>query len=314
MLIDQIDYSKEKKIRISPCNSNRASELGHECTRYLVYNRTIWDQKIPHDVGLQYVFDMGNEIEAIVLKELSEAGFALENQQRDFQDAQHKITGHIDSMIIIDGKKHLLEVKSSSPYIFDTITDLDSVKNHKFPYIRKYYAQVNLYLYLSGVSDEGILLFKNKTSGKYKEILIPLDYELCENLLKKAEEIEGHLKNNTLPDRIQYDDQICGKCPFVHICCPSPKSEGVQFIVDNELEELLQEYDTLQSSVKKFKEIDEQLKLRLKEQDKICIGDFYITGGWRQSTKYNIPNDIKATYKETSQYWVKKITKIQEVQ
>lgn len=309
MITEQLDFSKEKKIKLSPCNSNRASELGHECLRYLVYNRTHWDKKTLHNIGLQYIFDMGNEIESIVLKELNEAGFSLQQQQRDFQDQEHKITGHIDSVIIINDKRYLLEIKSCSPYVFETISDPESIKNHRYPYIRKYYAQINLYMYLSGISEEGILLFKNKSTGRYKDILIQLDYKLCENLLKKAEQIEKHLKDKTLPERIEFNEQLCGDCPFQYICLPSPSSEEIKFIINTELEELLEEYDQLKNSATRFKKVDDLLKIKLKGQDKISIGDFYITGKWRKCTKYNIPSAIKNKYEESYQYWVKNISK-----
>ena len=309
MLIENIDSSKERKIRISPCNSNRASQLGHDCVRYLVYERTAWDQKVPHDVGLQYIFDMGNDVENIVIRELKEAGFNIEQQQRDFQDKDHRITGHIDSIINVDGDKYLLEIKSVSPYIFDTLIDEKSIRNHKLSYIRKYYAQLNLYLYLAGLGEKGILLFKNKTNGRYKEIIVNLDYDYCENLLKRATQIENHLKNDTLPERIEYDENLCNGCPYNHICCPSPKSEGVKFIDNEEVQELLEEYDELKEKAARFKIVDDLLKKELAEQDQISIGDFYITGKWRSLTRYNVPQEVKDNYKETSKYWVKKITR-----
>jgi len=43
MIVDRILESK--KPQLYPVHSNRASELGHECLRYLVYNRTRWQEK-----------------------------------------------------------------------------------------------------------------------------------------------------------------------------------------------------------------------------------------------------------------------------
>ena len=66
MIVEKILQSKERKIKGYPVNSNRASDLGVPCVRYHVLNRTRWQEKALHDVGLQFVFDMGNEIEEIV--------------------------------------------------------------------------------------------------------------------------------------------------------------------------------------------------------------------------------------------------------
>ena len=54
---------KKSKVRIWPCHVNRASNLGHPCERYLVYSRTAWDKKAPHEWELQVVFDEGNNQE-----------------------------------------------------------------------------------------------------------------------------------------------------------------------------------------------------------------------------------------------------------
>ena len=67
MIVEKVLESKEREIKQWPVNSNRASQLGHECVRYHVYERTRWQEKSLHGVGLQMVFDMGREIEEIVL-------------------------------------------------------------------------------------------------------------------------------------------------------------------------------------------------------------------------------------------------------
>jgi len=66
MIVEKVIESKQRKIKGYPVNSNRASDLGVPCVRYHVLNRTRWQEKSLHDVGLQFVFDMGNEIEEIV--------------------------------------------------------------------------------------------------------------------------------------------------------------------------------------------------------------------------------------------------------
>jgi len=85
MIVEKIIETKKSKIKGYPVNSNRASELGHPCLKYHVLSRTRWEEKSLHDVGLQFIFDMGNEIEEIVLKELAEAGIKVIEQQRSFQ-------------------------------------------------------------------------------------------------------------------------------------------------------------------------------------------------------------------------------------
>ena len=55
-IVGRIYSQKERKIKINPCHTNRASELGHPCLRYLVYIRTSWQDRVPHGLGLQLLF------------------------------------------------------------------------------------------------------------------------------------------------------------------------------------------------------------------------------------------------------------------
>ena len=105
MIVEKIIESKERKIKQHPVNSNRASDLGIPCVRYHVLNRTRWQEKSLHDVGLQFVFDMGNDIEEIVFKELAEAGIKVIEQQRSFEWKEYGITGHVDGKILTDNAR-----------------------------------------------------------------------------------------------------------------------------------------------------------------------------------------------------------------
>ena len=196
MIVEQIIESKQKRIKAYPGNSNRASDLGNPCLRYHVFNRTRWEEKTLHDVGLQQVFDLGNDIEDIALKELAAAGFKIIEQQKPFNWAQYQITGHMDGMILIDGQAYPLEIKSSSPFVFDTIHDINSLKNGKYAYLRKYPVQLNLYMLMSNI-ERGVFLFKNKVNGAYKEVWMDLDLAMGEETLQRAEAINAHIAAGT---------------------------------------------------------------------------------------------------------------------
>lgn len=85
MIVERIMEAKQKKIKQYPVNSNRASDLGHPCVKYHVLNRTRWQEKELHDATLQAVFDLGNEFEQIIMKDLNEAGIPVIEQQRPFE-------------------------------------------------------------------------------------------------------------------------------------------------------------------------------------------------------------------------------------
>ena len=309
MFIERVTESKLKKIKVWPVNSNRASDLGNPCIRYHVLNRTRYEEKALHDVGLQYVFDMGNEIEDIVLKELAEAGVKVIEQQKAFSWKEYEITGHCDGKIIDGEKVYPLEIKSCSPFVFKMINTIDDLKKGKYFYLRKYPTQLNLYMLMDG-HDKGVFIFKDKNSGQLKEIWMDLDYALGEETLKRAESINAHLKAGTVPDGIN-DDFVCGGCPFTHVCLPDRVGKEVEMIDNAELEELLDRYYALKPYAKEYDDVDEQIKKAVEGREKLLVGNYFITGKYQDRTTYNVPQEIKQQYKGTMKVWKRTITKVE---
>jgi len=300
MIVEKIIESKERKIKQHPVNSNRASDLGVPCVRYHVLNRTRWQEKSLHDVGLQFVFDMGNEIEEIVLKELAEAGIKVIEQQRSFEWKEYGITGHIDGKIFSDGQIYPMEIKSCSPYVFKSINSINDLKNGKYGYLRKYPVQLNLYLLMDN-KEKGVFLFKDKTSGQIKEIWMDIDMDLGEETLKRAEAINEHIKAGTMPDPIG-EEMWCNGCPFAHICLPEQIGKEVE-VDTSELATMLDRLEELKPIVKEYEEIDEQVKEIVKGREKVLAGNWFVTGKYYQRKSYDIPADLKAQFEKVTNYW-----------
>lgn len=297
MITEAILESKRRKILSYPVHSNRASDLGNPCVRYHVYNRTRWAEKSLHDVGLQQVFDLGNDFEAIVLKELAEAGIKIIEQQRSFEWKEYQITGHVDGLVQDNGNAYPIEIKSMSPFVFDSIQDINSLKKGKYAYLRKYPTQLNLYMLMKGI-ERAVFLFKNKSTGAYKEVWMDLDYDLGEETLKRAEAINAHVAAGTLPDRIA-DDRQCDDCPFVHICIPDHVGKEVE-IDTGELEVMLDRLEALKEAKKEYEEIDGQVKRLVEGREKILAGAWYISGRWVDKKEFTV---------KAGRYWSKKIVK-----
>ena len=308
MIVERVIEAKKKKIKQYPCHTNRASEMGHPCARYLYYNRTAWQEKALPDVGLQFVFDIGNVMEELVLQDLREAGFTVLEQQRMFEWKEHQITGHIDGKILIDGTAYPVEIKSVSPFVFNAINSIEDMKKSKYLYMRKYPAQMTLYL-LMDEKERGVMLFKNKSTGALKEIWVNLDYELGEALLKKAELVNECVRKGEPPEGIEYDEAVCGECAFKHICLPEVVGKEFEVAEDKELAELLNRWWELKKYVKEYEELDKELKQKL-EGKKIAVGDFLINGKWMTRKVYNVPAEVKAQYAEERQYWKREIIRL----
>jgi CRISPR/Cas system-associated exonuclease Cas4 (RecB family) len=285
MIVEKIYENTARQIKQYPVNSNRASDLGIPCIRYHVLNRTRWEEKSLHDVGLQLVFNMGNAIEEIVLKELAEAGIKVIEQQRSFQWKEYQITGHIDGMVLEGEEAIPLEIKSCSPFVFKAINTIDDLKNGKYAYLRKYPTQLNLYLLMDN-KPRGLFLFKDKTSGAIKEIPMEIDWALGEETLKRAEAINAHVAAGTLPDPIN-DDLWCGGCAYAHICLPDHIGKEVE-IDTGGLAIILDRLDELKAARKEYDELDEIVKNAVEGKEKLLAGNWFISGKWVERKGFTV--------------------------
>jgi hypothetical protein len=308
MIVERIMEAKQKKIKQFPVNSNRASDLGHPCVKYHVLNRTKWQERELHGPELQAVFDLGNEFEQIIMKDLSEAGIPVIEQQRPFEWKQYQITGHIDGKLLIDDQIVPFDAKSCSPFVFNYISDIRSLKHSKYPYLRKYPTQLNLYLLMSN-SERGLLLFKNKVNGQYKEVWMDIDYELGEETLKRAEAINKHLADGTMPEPLS-DPFWCNDCPYVHVCRPPHIGQEVEILDDDKIAKMLDRMDELKPYVQEYKQIDDELKAILEGKEKVLVGNWMVTGKWVEKKSYDIPSEIKEKYVTVTRYWKRNIEKI----
>ena len=301
MIIEKILEAQQRKIKQRPINSNTASELGHPCLLYHVYQRTRWQERTLHDARVQLIFGMGNAVEDLAMQELREAGFKVVEQQRPFFWPEYQITGTIDCKLLLDGEAVPTEIKSCSPYMFDKINAIDDLTRGKYLYLRKYPAQLTLYLLMDN-KERGVFLFKNKSNGQYKEIWMNIDYALGEELLKRAECINRHVAASTLPDPMEYDEGVCDKCGYVHICPVFHVGKEVTILDDEELASLLAEYERLKPYAKAYDDVDRILKDKLSERDKVLIADWYITGKWVEKKAFSVA---------AGRYWFKKISRMQ---
>lgn len=156
------------------CNSVWASECGHDCSRYLVYQQCDWDKAKPVDENLIFVFNEGNIQEDQLLLELQKAGVKIKDLQIHISIAEANITGKLDCVVMEEDNKGTLaylpcEIKSMSPNVYSSVNTVDDFK--KYSWTRKYYAQIQCYLKNdSGFYPYGYFLAKNKSTGEIKII------------------------------------------------------------------------------------------------------------------------------------------------
>lgn len=304
-VVDSVIKAKEKKRKIYPCHTNRASEIGHECEKYLVLNRTRWREKLMYPVELQFIFDHGKYIEKEAIDELEDAGNEVMEQQRPFEieGKGSKITGHIDSRVRLksDGKVYTCEIKGLSPFDFQKLNTIDDFFNSTKPWIKKYPAQLNSYMEGTDTSP-GFFYIKNKMAPNMpKEIWMSFDSTYMGELFEKAKRIDDHVKNETVPEPISFC-KTCERCAFSHICLPDKSyGEGIEVINDGELEEMLDRKAELKDAYSEYNKVDKFIKEKVKNRPYLLCGQWMIEG---------VVVKRKGFVVKDGEYWKSKIKKV----
>lgn len=288
----------ERKSWAPACNY--ASSVGHPCPRKLVYDRLNWEEKLLPDPVKILIFREGNMHEEAIMRLLADSGITVVEQQRPFEWKQLQVRGKIDGRIKDSGRLIPLEVKSSNQFDFESIKTVDDLRNSSKFWVRGYYDQFQLYLFMANEPD-GIMILKNKQTGLLKQLVIEIDYEHAEKIAKKLELVNKHIAEKTYPDRIT-DRTVCQYCDFRHICLPDEASDSIEILDNPEILELLEQREKLKEAVKDYEAIDQKLKIYwepLEDGTHLVGGRFQVKVSTYERRFDNVPEEIKAQYRET---------------
>jgi len=316
-LIDDIIEKRKKylqsKINRYPAKNFRASDI-HECNRHMVHSILDWDKKQLYDEGLQAIFDRGNDEERLVVRDLAELGFNFIHQQTPIEIKNRAgeiiCTGRIDGKIIHNGCVVAIEIKSMNMNTFNSLKSIDDF--HKKPLHRKYLRQLQLYLY--GNNEEAGIFMLSNLQGAYKLIPVILDYGTCEHILQRLEKCWEFVKKKEYPERMEYNESICGRCAYAHLCLPEVKNEGARFVDDDELEDRLERREQLKVAADEYDELDKDIKGRFKGYPQVFVGSSWQITGKESIVKRldipAIPDEIKAKFTIETPQWRCKIVKL----
>lgn len=283
-IVSAVDAVMEKRIRIHPCHVNRASAIGDDCERRLVYERTSWREKKRHDVGLEYVFQVGNLLEEPILSLMRDAGLKTIRQQEPFeyrQNGETLCTGHIDAILVdSEGNEFVAEIKSMSPNIWERVDTAEDMK--KYPWTRRYAWQLHMYMFGLEI-PRAIWILVNKSTGRIKQINADIDMDLAEAALQRCESINSHVKAGTFPERIEPTPEnadICRGCPFFTLCAPAINYGELKLIIDEVLAAEVDEMQGLEASAKRYNRLKDSLKKRLEatETKRGAVGKWLYNG------------------------------------
>lgn len=286
--------------------SNRASALGHPCVRYLTLLRVTQPEHMPviptDNLG---VMREGNLHERDVKAKLLEAGYEVEESQREFTWKEYDISGHVDGFVRVDSTRCPFECKSCSRFLWDQVSDYASLKaEHTSRWLKRYPTQIQLYMLLSNY-EQGVFCFKNRDTGKPHFMDVPQDLEVAESALQKAETVNAHMKAGTLPD-YHHDPDECFNCDLSLVCnppCIQQAGPGVEIFADDTLEQLLNRKAELEPARKESEAIARTLK-KLVEGKRGLAGVWFIDGKWVERKGY----EVKPT-----RYWSASFKHVDEI-
>lgn len=268
-----------------PVRSNTASKLAWPCPcnpitgpRYTVLRRLHWEAAPLPSPETQMIYDEGNLQEKAILRDLQDAGFELIEQQTTVEWKQFQISGHLDAKILIDGLAIPLEVKSLSPWSWDSHRVIDDFFHSKMPWMRGYPGQLLIYMLLSN-AERGLLVTKNKQSGKLHAIDFDLNTYLheTEEMIQIAEQTNAHLAAGTVPAAVPFEDWVCSKCDMYSVCQPPIAGDPPTIIDDPTLLEELIEHEQVAAAHKRYEALDKGIKKRFDTYQGVhLIGDYAI--------------------------------------
>ena len=296
-LAGQIIAAHEKRLadkaaEVQRVYMTRSSNIP-ECARQGVYSIVAYDQRKPFDTHLIARFEEGDRQENWVMQTLTNLGQQLnfrvvESQStfpKEFVDKYH-LTGTIDGKIMFDGRRVPVEVKSMNGNLWDNVQMVSDLIAD--PFYSRYYRQMQAYMAANNETE--CLLITTDCLGHFRLIVVPFSQpDFDEMVLKKVEVINDYAKRNEgkpqdqweLPERIPYSEAQCGRCSFVHLCCPDITSGArVRFADDEKMAAMIDRHQEIKPFADEFKAIDDTLKddLKLLKEPMLVVGDWIVEG------------------------------------
>lgn len=298
------------------CNSIWASEIGHDCERYLVYQQCRGEDAQQTEDDLLLVFNEGDNQERQLIIDLQKANIKVKDLQLRFTVKTINLSGKLDLIAELkdsEGKTFFapVEVKSMHPSVYasiETVADLN-----KYPWTRKYYAQLMFQLQNDNWSYPfGYFLCKNKSTGEIKVIkdfdgssVVKFNQEYYNILTEKGKRVFKTVTANKIiqsqlmltddenekealkaqmkyPDRIKYDLKVCGGCKYAHICIANIIDSNTKTLSESAVatvEEYLRaktQREIYSQADKDYKAADASMKKIFPLADDIYTSDKYI--------------------------------------
>lgn len=189
-----------------------------KCARAIFFKFKKYPRKEPEPRILR-IFDHGDYIHMRIMSVLFSLGIVRAAEIRI--PPQEMISGRADAIVGFEGKPYVLEIKSSSFYKFEKLSEPDP--DHQ--------KQLQLYLHYFKI-PQGILIYEDKNTQNLKEFVIEYDPDLVQKALKDFETLGEQIKSNAIPPiPTDIEPWRCEYCEYREEC---QKIENSKFLKDKE--------------------------------------------------------------------------------
>jgi CRISPR/Cas system-associated exonuclease Cas4 (RecB family) len=292
----------EDEFTPSADETNRMSNAGHPCDRYLYLRRTDGEKAARPNEHLRAIFKRGRIAQkAIARQQIVDAEYELYGQEQAYTVKAGNETiwrGHIDGAIR-DPRKgqaapvHVWEAKMINTHTWNAINSLDDMLSSRKPWIRGYPAQTMLYMYAKGVAETGVLHLIDSETWLPKFIDVPLDYAYVQELLDRGSRLNAALAAGVAPEPIDWCE-TCERCPLLMVCLPDAMSKApdLRLIESPEFSIVMESWWAARKAKSDaeatFKDLDKLVKHECLGKGEFVAGDFWISTKQRQVKAYEV--------------------------
>lgn len=195
-----------------------ASSLGVKygtCPRRNVYLLRGIAKENRFDARTLRVFQNGHDVHARIQRIIEQMGVGMESEVRIDHD-DPPIKGHADGVLVWEGRKILLEIKSCSDDVFINRLKFKKPKEEHF-------AQANIYAWVLGI-DTIFIVYENKNTQEVKFFEVPANKEAAEKIVESWRLQYKVFKDGELPKRpYKPGSPTCAGCDLKTHCMADPE-------------------------------------------------------------------------------------------
>ncbi len=207
VLIEKIDEFYKKPEDQKERDYFYASEVG-DCPRKIFFKIT-GAPCVAMEPRMYRVFQQGDQVHMRLMSVLYSLGLVTASEVKIPETELFR--GRADGILKLDGENYVLEMKSISPYGFQTLTDMPKPEHMK---------QIQIYMHYFNIS-KGIILMENKANQDIKEFIVEKNEQIVQKLIEDFTKLKHMVSQDIvplIPDKSKWEYDMCSYCGYKEHC------------------------------------------------------------------------------------------------